>query len=287
MLARDARVMGQAGPVRPLIRRAAVVGLAIVAAAVTMTAPGQPATGAVNGSSAGRSPAGTLPLAGRVVALDPGHQLGNGRFPDQIDDPVWVGFWKPCNTTGTATSGGFPEATFAWRVAQRLRARLEAAGATVRMTRTTNSNDDWGPCVDRRGRFGARVGADLMVSLHGDGAAPSTRGFFVIRPGWREGYTDDIARPSRRLARDLRTGLLVAGFPVTRAYGGDGLDVRRDLGTLNMSDTPTALVELGNMRNRTDARCMTSRTCRARYAGGVARGVTAFLTGAAGVWMGS
>jgi N-acetylmuramoyl-L-alanine amidase len=226
------------------------------------------------------APAGAeeLPLAGRVVAIDPGHQLGNSRFPGRINDPVWVGFWKPCNTTGTATNGGYPEATFAWRVAKRLKSRLEAAGATVRMTRTTNSRDDWGPCVDRRGRFGAKVGADLMVSLHGDGAAASVRGFFVIRPGWREGYTDDIARPSRRLARDLRVGLLSAGFPVAQSYGGDGLDVRRDLGTLNMSDVPAVLVELGNMRNRADARCMTSRTCRDRYAGGVAEGVMEFLT---------
>lgn len=218
------------------------------------------------------------PLTGRVVAIDPGHQLGNRRFPARISEPVWVGFWKACNTTGTATNGGFPEATFTWRVARRAQARLEAAGATVRLTRDSNSWSQWGPCVDERGRFGSRVGADVMVSLHGDGAAAGTRGFFVIRPGWRIGYTDDIAGPSRRLATDVRAGLLGAGFPVSSAYGGTGLDVRRDLGALNMSDVPAVLVELGNMRNRADAACMSSRTCRARYAAGVAAGVTRYLS---------
>jgi N-acetylmuramoyl-L-alanine amidase len=222
-------------------------------------------------------PATDQPLAGRVVALDPGHQLGNSRFPTQVDRLVWVGIWKPCNTTGTATNGGYPEATFSWRVSQRLAARLEALGATVRTTRTTNSYDDWGPCVGARGRFGAKVGADLEVSLHGDGAAGSTHGFFVIRPGVRAGWTDDIAAPSRRLALDLRRGLAGAGFGYSTAYGGDGLDVRRDLGTLNAADVPTVMVELGNMRNAGDARCMTSSGCRDRYARGLAAGITDYL----------
>jgi N-acetylmuramoyl-L-alanine amidase len=218
-----------------------------------------------------------LPLAGKVVALDPGHQLGNSRYPAQVDKLVWVGLWKPCNTTGTATNGGFPEATFNWRVTQRLRDRLEDLGATVRLTRTTNSYQDWGPCVDARGRFGARVGADVEVSVHGDGAAPSTHGFLVIRPGVRVGYTDDILAPSRRLAYAVRRGLVGAGFGVSTAYGADGLDTRRDLGTLNMADVPTVVVELGNMRNARDARCMTSADCRDRYARGLAGGVRRFL----------
>ena len=219
------------------------------------------------------------PLAGRTIALDPGHQLGNGRHPRQINRPVWVGLWKACNTTGTATNGGFPEATFTWRVSRALARRLEALGATVRMTRSTNSVADWGPCVDARGRFGARVGADLAVSLHGDGAAASTHGFFVIRPGRRAGWTDDIVGRSRALALRVRAGLLGAGFPVSTAYGGDGLDVRRDLGTLNAADVPTVMVELGNMRNARDARCMTSSSCRSRYARGLADGVVAHLAG--------
>lgn len=220
-----------------------------------------------------------LPLTGRVVAIDPGHQLGNSRFPAQVNRRVWAGLWKACNTTGTATDAGYPEATFTWRVSTRLAARLRALGATVRMTRTTNSRRAWGPCVDARGRFGAKVGADVEVSVHGDGAAAATHGFFVIRPGLRRGYTDDIAGRSTSLARRVRAGLVGAGFGASTAYGGDGLDTRRDLGTLNMADVPTVMVELGNMRNAGDARCMTSTVCRDRYARGLADGVVAYLAG--------
>jgi N-acetylmuramoyl-L-alanine amidase len=234
------------------------------------------ATGAPAGALAPRV-AGDLPLAGMVVAIDPGHQLGNSRHLRQINRNVWVGIWKPCNTTGTATNGGYPEATFTWRVALALRTRLTALGAKVQMTRTANSVDLWGPCVDERGEFGAKVHADVEISLHGDGAASSTHGFFVIRPGLRKGYTDDILTSSKHFATHVHDGLLRAGFRPSTAYGGDGYDVRRDLGTLNMADVPTVMVELGNMRNAAEARCMTSPSCRGRYADGLAGGIRSFL----------
>ena len=44
---------------------------------------------------------------------------------------------------------GFAEHRFNLLVSQAVKTRLEALGATVRMTRTTN--DGWGPCVDVRG----------------------------------------------------------------------------------------------------------------------------------------
>ena len=59
---------------------------------------------------------------GRTVVLDPGHQLGNHNYPAEINRLVPAGgFTKPCNTTGTSTNGGYPEATFAWRVSRLLR----------------------------------------------------------------------------------------------------------------------------------------------------------------------
>ena len=59
--------------------------------------------------------------------------------------------------------------------------------------------------------------------------------------------------------------------------GGDGLDVRRDLGTLNLSDVPVVMVELGNMRHPTDARRMTRPAGRATYARALVRAVLSHL----------
>jgi N-acetylmuramoyl-L-alanine amidase len=220
--------------------------------------------------------AATLPLAGVRVVLDPGHQLGNSLFPAQINKPVPAGgFTKPCNTTGTATDAGYPEATFTWAVARQLEADLETQGAKVVLTRTSNSMDKWGPCVDARGRMGnprnGHRGADLKISIHGDGStAAGAHGFHVIRAPKSPG--------ARRLALATRGAIDAAGLDrATYTAGGDGLDVRADLGTLNLSKVPTVMVELGNMRDTGDAARMASPSGQATYAAALAAAARAFL----------
>jgi len=234
-----------------------------------------PTEAAIRRARSGR----TQPLRSITIALDPGHQLGNHNYPRQTSALVPAGgFKKPCNTTGTATNSGVAETTVNFRLARAVRQRLQALGARVRMTRNTNSQSRWGPCVNARGRFGKRVGARLMVSLHADGASSSGRGFHVIAPKRRAPWTTDIAGPSLRLARSLRDGLTAYGVPRSNyTGGGHGLNVRSDLGTLNLSDVPVAMIEIGNMRNSGDARRMTSASGRARYSNAVVRGIRSFL----------
>jgi N-acetylmuramoyl-L-alanine amidase len=230
-------------------------------------------------TSSSSSSTSDLPLAGIRIALDPGHQLGNHNFLTQIRRLVPAGgFYKPCNTTGTRTAGGYPEATLNFRIARLVQARLEALGARVFLTRTRNSESLWGPCVNTRGEFGELVHARLMVSLHADGAPSDGHGFHVIAPRSRSPWTTDIARPSRRLALALRAGMDALGL-ARSTYVGDGtaLSIRSDLGTLNMSDVPVAMIEVGNMRNAGDAARMTSTTGRNRYARAVVRGIRRYL----------
>ncbi|WP_435770520.1 N-acetylmuramoyl-L-alanine amidase family protein [Nocardioides sp. SYSU DS0651] len=259
-------------------------------------APGSPPTTRDTGTDASSTPTtGTAatrpadprepgPLAGRVVVLDPGHQRGNGRFPDRIRRPVDAGgLRKECNTTGTSTDDGYPESTFVWEVAQQAARRLRRLGATVVLTRSSDSLRRWGPCIDERGRAGnpgtPGPTADVKVSLHADGVRdPGARGFHVIRPGVRRGWTDDIAADSAELARALRDALVDAGFATSTYRGRRGIDVRRDLGTLNLSDVPTVLAELGNMRDPGEAALMRSDGGPARYAQAVVAGIRTYLS---------
>ena len=64
----------------------------------------------------------------------------------------------------------------------------------------------------------------------------------------------------------MRRGLVQNGLPVGNYYGVNGIISRTDLGTLNISDVPVVMVELGNMKNSGDALCMTSAAGRNRYA---------------------
>ncbi len=212
--------------------------------------------------------------------MDPGHQLGNRNFPRKVNRLVPAGgSRKPCNTTGTATSGGYAEATFTWVVAKLLRQRLRDAGARVVLTRHSNREDRWGPCVDARGRKGNRIPADLKISIHADGSyTRGARGFHVIAPADRRPWTHDIHRASTRLARDTKAALRAHRLPMANYIaGGDGIDVRSDLATLNLADVPTVMVELGNMRDTRDARRMTTPQGRQRYADALLGGVRRFL----------
>ena len=223
--------------------------------------------------------AAAKPLKGIVIALDPGHQLGNHNYPREINRPVPAGgFTKPCNTTGTATNRGIAEATVNFWLSKAVKRRLVALGAVVKMTRNVNSQHYWGPCVDKRGEFGKRVGARLMVSLHADGAGSADHGFHVIVPTRRSPWATDIYARSLRLGQLLRNALTARHVPRSNYIGhGTGLDIRPDLATLNMSDVPVAMIEIGNMRNATDAYRMTHAKGRATYANSVVAGIRAYL----------
>ena len=145
------------------------------------------------------------------------------------------------------------------------------------MTRTTNSG--WGPCITERAAIGNRAHADAAISIHADGGPASGRGFHVIYPPPIAGLTDDIAAPSHQLALAIRTAFRNGtGLPYATYIGHNGLDVRSDLGGLNLSDVPKVFIETGNMRNATDAALLSNPSFREREAKALAAGFDHFLT---------
>jgi N-acetylmuramoyl-L-alanine amidase len=239
------------------------------------TTVGTPPTSATAPTVSAAPAAATTSTRPRVVVLDPGHNGGNAGAPAAINRqvPDGRGGTKACNTTGTSTDAGYAEHAFTLDVAQRVEKRLAASGVRVELTRT--DDDGVGPCVDERGSAGERAGADAVVSIHADGAAPSGKGFHVA-------YSDPPLNaaqrgPARTLAADLRDGLAAAGFPRSTYIGRDGLSPRTDLAGLNLSSRPTALVECANMRNAAEAAVVSSAAGRDRYAAAIADGILRFL----------
>ncbi|MGA7096990.1 MAG: N-acetylmuramoyl-L-alanine amidase [Acidimicrobiia bacterium] len=215
-------------------------------------------------------------LAGAVIVLDPGHNGMNWAHPDEINQIVDIGTGtKACNTTGTSTVDGFPEASFTWELAQRTRGKLESLGASVTMTRA--DNDGWGPCITERAAIGNRAGADAVISIHADGGPTSGRGFHVIYPKVVAGLTDDIAEDSKRLAHAIHDAFLVTGMPVSDYLGSDGYTVRDDLGGLTLSDVPVVFLEAGNMRNSTDAALLIDPAFQESMADALVAGLVDYL----------
>lgn len=220
------------------------------------------------------------PLEGKVILLDPGHQLGNSnpKFAKPMARKKFNGTsLKGCNTTGTATNSGFPEATFNWRVANKLKKQLEQAGAKVALTRDQNSYDAWGPCVWNRAKQANRIDADIMINIHADGSSAKNRGFFVLAPGLVPGWTEDVVKPGRTLARSMICGMTEAGAPPAN-YIRNQLMITKNTTGLNFSNVPSVTVELGNMRNKSDARRMESSKGQQDYARWLQAGIEAYFT---------
>ncbi|MFJ8598069.1 N-acetylmuramoyl-L-alanine amidase [Streptomyces shenzhenensis] len=227
---------------------------------------------------------GSEPLAGKVVVIDPGHNSGNFRHTAEINRKVNIGTgWKECDTTGTATDDGYPEAQFTLDVSHRLRTLLEQQGATVKLTHDRDE-PPWGPCVDERARIGNTAHADAAISIHADGSATGNRGFHVILPGSvHAGGADTrpIVGPSRDLGERIAGNFVRAtgSPPANYVGGGTGLVTRADLGGLNLSTVPKVFIECGNMRDSKDAARLTSGAWRQKAAEGISEGIVSFLRG--------
>ncbi|HWG61991.1 MAG TPA: N-acetylmuramoyl-L-alanine amidase [Streptosporangiaceae bacterium] len=225
------------------------------------------------------SPPRRLQLAGDVIVLDPGHDGGNATHAALINQPVNViTEQKACDTIGAVTDAGYPEHAFNFDVAIRLARLLRMEGATVVLTRHTDSGV--GPCVTERAAIGNDAHANAAISIHGDSGPPGGSGFEVIEPGLVPGYTNKIVGPSQRLGLDIRNQYhAITGEPYSDYIGAAGLDVRTDLGGLNLSTVPKVFIECANMPNSADAARLTNPAFRQQVAVALSAGLSAFLRG--------
>ncbi|MFD0368549.1 N-acetylmuramoyl-L-alanine amidase [Streptomyces sp. NPDC059071] len=243
--------------------------------------PGTSADAKPSASATAASPG--LPLAGRTVVIDPGHNPGNFRHSTEINKKVDIGTTrKECDTTGTSTNAGYTEAAFTLDVSHRLRDLLKKQGAEVVLVH--DAERPYGPCIDERARIGNAAKADAVVSVHADGSATGNRGFHVILPARVSGGSADTATivgPSRTLGEEIVTHFARAtgSSPANYIGSGTGLDVRDDLGGLNLSTVPKVFLECGNMRDPKDAALLTDAAWRQKAAQGIANGIGAYLEG--------
>jgi len=218
-----------------------------------------------------------LPLAGKVVGIDPGHNGGNFSDPGFINRPVWNGREEEaCDTTGTATDGGYTEAKFNFDVAMYLRAFLVHEGAKVVMTRHTNHGV--GPCIDRRAQILNRAGSDVAIDIHADGGPAGGRGVAVLTPV-ADGPNDRVIASSRSFGRILlKRYTKVTGIPISTYDGSGGFAPRDNLAGLNLTTVPKVLIECVNMRNATDASRLVKPSFQRLAAKSMAAAITVFLT---------
>lgn len=179
------------------------------------------------------------PLSGRTIVLDPGHPPVGAHGPS--------GLWEPVATLA---------------VAQRAKALLEQAGATVLLTRTDASPIDLFP----RTRFAEQQDADVLVSIHAN-ALPDG-----VNPFVNNGTSVYYFHPrSAGLARALDRALVAE-------FGDRDLGMGRgDYALVRNPWYPSALTEGLFMMIPEQEAMLGSPEGQLRYARGIVRGIEDFL----------
>jgi N-acetylmuramoyl-L-alanine amidase len=206
-------------------------------------------------------------VAAALICLDPGH--GTPPAVGRQTEPIGPG----SRVYKIKDGGGAPgEAAVALAIAKKTRALLLRRGYRVAMTRT-------GPVFRygtggniARAQFCNRRHAALMLRIHADGSADTSRhGIATLYPSYHRGWTDDIYTRSLRAARLVQRAAVAA-----TGAANNGLIPRGDLTGFNWANVPAILVETGFMSNPTERRRLQSSSYQWKVALGFTAGVSAF-----------
>jgi len=211
-----------------------------------------PGTGGMGGAVgvAEASAADRRALAGRVIVLDPGHG-GEGT----------------CGTYGLTS--GVHESVIVMDIARRLEKALNAAGATVVLTR----EEDGSPVgaaggtvsLAERVRLAERVEADVLVSIHSNWSDdPKPTGVITF---YYYGKSS-----GRRLGSAVHPHLVAATNMHDGGVRASGYYV------VHHVTMPAILVEIGFMSNPRDEALLLQESFRQRAAEGLFRGLVAYFS---------
>lgn len=236
------------------------ISLALVSGAAPYTARAAFTTTAV--VTAPSASAATGPLAGRIIAVDPGH---GGKDPG-------------------ASANGLDEKQVTLGVGLDLRQLLLDAGATVVMTRTSDVTvgvpDDPHDGLQVRSDMANQNRANLFVSIHANAAPDPGRSGVTTYFGQRCGYVSSAQRSPVLIARSYRLASHVES-EVAQATGevNDGVD-SADYWVLGNTAMPSILVETGYVTNAAEAARLGSDAYQKKIAQAILAGIVEYFAAA-------
>ena len=214
------------------------------------------------------APSPTGSLAGKVIAIDPGHQ----GHADSSPEPIGPGASETKPKVAGGTSGtvtGIPESQTVLEIGLKLKAALEARGATVVMTRTSQNVN---VSNSERAAVANNAGADLFIRLHCDGSSSSsTHGISMLVPA-NNSWTAPIFNSSRSAGEALQAAVIAA----TGAKN-NGVVQRSDLSGFNYCKVPSVLIEMGFMTNADEDRALNSAAYQDKLVAGLTQGCLDWL----------
>ncbi len=206
-------------------------------------------------------------LYGKIIVVDPGHGINS--YSKQ--EPVAPGSsqMKAAFVSGTRGANQTEE-QLNLSVGLKLKAALEAKGATVYMTRETHECDVSN--VDRA-KMANDLNADIAVRIHADGSENSSaRGVSVLVPGNQYIKDNDLITKSRSAGESV-----LVSFAESTGAQNRGISVRNDMTGFNWSTVPVILVEMGFMTNPEEDRLMETEDYQNKMVNGMVNGLEKYF----------
>lgn len=201
--------------------------------------------------------------SGRTIVLDPGHNFGG-------DDGAY----------STHNGITYAERDLNMQVASKLKAKLEAQGYTVIMTRDETDRETLGvsSSLTNRVNIANNSGADLFVSLHHNAAdSESANGVEVYYSSRAQdsnfggAYSDERLSASMNIASSIGTSLTNSTGAVNRGARDGNLFVLRN------TKMPAVLIEFGYITNANEAAKCASASYQDIEANAVANAIAAAI----------
>lgn len=205
----------------------------------------------------------SLPLEGLVIGINPGHQM----TPGTKKLPVEPGSSTLKSAVGVGTKGkytGIPEYETNLAVSLKLRDLLENCGAEVVMTRT--ENDVMLTNIERAWILN-KAGVDIAIQVHCDDGVASASGISAYYRG-KGAWVGESRQFADTLCRHIcgTTGAVNRGTFVCNTYM-----------SLNYSGTPSVLIEMGFMDNRTEDYLLADDAYRSLLAQGMLEAIADYF----------
>ena len=214
----------------------------------------------------------TAPATGKVVCIDPGHQLAeileeepNGPGSDVMKQGVTSGAY--------GEASGKNEYEVVLEIGLKLRDILTSRGYTVVMTRETN---EVSLTNVQRAQIATDANADIFVRVHCNGVDDTTvAGVMCYGPSGANPYLSaDLITNSQKLCELLRDNqcAVTGQRPMENLY-------QDDMTGINWATMPVSIVEVGFMSNPEEDLYIASEDGENAIATGLANGIDAYFAG--------
>jgi len=195
--------------------------------------------------------AGAKPLAGKRIVIDPGHG----------------------GSSSSANIGDFMEKHYALIYSNRLRQKLEALGATVIMTRTTDvlvDNQRNPPSLLARNAYARNNFSDMFISMHVNAAtnSSSARGSSVF---YYNEYSMLLARYVGESCKQAYSIMQPNGYNRSTSYLFERFLV------MQIHDCPTILIESGFVTNTGNLELMKTETFNEQFNQAIVDGILEYF----------